>query len=208
MNAGGDLLTAVRSALGPSGTTTDLVQAAFRIAWSTIVEPGDAVAGELVAVLGAERALGAVLQAAEQSPGTGVPELAEACAEAGIAGAEDRDAFLRVLRAALERWGPRLGRSEVGDVVAAAAAVGARLLVPGSDGWPERVDDLGPHAPLVLWARAASSEALPSLAVVGSRANTVAGAEAAAEITSAAADAGCAIVSGGEHRLSPRCVLL
>ncbi len=32
--------------------------------------------------------------------------------------------------------GPRLGRSDVGDVLAAARSVGARLLVPGADGWP------------------------------------------------------------------------
>lgn len=193
---GGDLLGALRTALGSIGSEVDLVQAASRVAWSSIAEPGDAVVGELVTVLGAERALGLVLRVVDED---GPDAMVAACAEAGVAGSEDPDAFRPVVRAALDRWRPRLGRSDVADVLAAARSVGARLLVPGAAGWPDRVDDLGPHAPLVLWTRAAASEALPSLAVVGSRANTVAGAEAAAEISSVAADAGCAIVSGGAY---------
>ncbi len=115
-------------------------------------------------------------------------------------GAEDADVFAGVLRTAIDRWRPRLARSDVADVVAAAESVGARLLVPGAPGWPTALDDLGPHAPLVLWTRSATTsvgDGAPALAVVGSRANTVAGAEAAAEITSTAADAGCTITSGG-----------
>ncbi|WIB76216.1 DNA-processing protein DprA [Curtobacterium sp. MCPF17_002] len=193
------------------------------MAWSTIAEPGDAVAGELVSALGAERALGLVLQAVDDGATRGglggeargatrgaaggaaggepgaLAVLARDCAEAGVPGTEDLRAFAPVLRAALDRWVPRLGRADVGEVVAAARAVGARLLVPGGPTWPERVDDLGAHAPLVLWSRSAATETLPALAVVGSRANTVAGAEAAAEITSIAADAGCAIVSGAAY---------
>lgn len=195
MNGGADLLRAVRSALGPCAGDTDLVSAAARIAWSTIAEPGDAVAGELVTTLGPERALGAVLEAGDD----GVGELLGICAETGVAGAEDSEAFAAVLLAAVGRWSPRFGRADVGDVLAAAQSVGARLLVPGAPGWPDRVDDLGPHAPLVLWTRTGSDDRGPSLAVVGSRANTVAGAEAAAEITSAAADARCTIVSGGAY---------
>ena len=197
--SGGDLLAVVRAALGPVGAEVDPVQAAARVAWSSLTEPGDAVAGELVTALGAERALGLVVEACEAAEEDGSGALIAACAEAGVDGAEDPDTFRPVVRSALDRWRPRLGRSDVGDVIAAGRNVGARLLVPGADGWPGSVDDLGPHAPLVLWRRAASAEALPSLAVVGSRANTVAGAEAAAEITSTAADAGCAIISGGAY---------
>jgi DNA processing protein len=214
--SGGELRAAVRSALGPAGAETDLVQAAARVAWSAIAEPGDGVAGELVARLGADRALGLVLEAvgdraggradrADRDAATGparhdrVAELVRICAEGGVAGSEEPEAFSSVLSGALARWEPRLGRVDVREVFRAAQTVGARLLVPGGLGWPDRVDELGPHAPLVLWTRSASSEALPALAVVGSRANTVAGAEAAAEITSTAADAGCAIVSGGAY---------
>lgn len=191
-----DLLGAVRTALAAGADDVDLVDTAARIAWSTIAEPGDAVAGELVSGLRPDRALGVVLEAADTGDVRGLVAL---CAEAGVAGSEDPTAFGAVLLAAVARWSPRLGRSEVGDVLAAGRAVGARLLVPGAAGWPDRVDDLGPHAPLVLWTRSDATEQRPTLAVVGSRANTVAGAEAAAEITSAAADAGCAITSGGAY---------
>ncbi|WP_302846965.1 DNA-processing protein DprA [Curtobacterium sp. MCBA15_007] len=71
-----------------------------------------------------------------------------------------------------------------------------------SDGWPPAMDDLGPHTPVVLWTRSTGArlgDGMPALGVVGSRANTVAGAEAAAEITSTAADAGFLIVSGGAY---------
>lgn len=195
----GDRIGAVRAALGAAGAQVDPVRAASLVAWSSLVEPGDAVAGELVTAFGAERALDLVLHALDDRGPRATTGLVARCADAGVTGAEDPEAFEPVLRAAIDRWGPRLGRSDVGDVLAAARSVGARLLVPGADGWPDRVHDLGPHAPLVLWTRTGCGASLPSLAVVGSRANTVAGAEAAAEISSAAADAGCAITSGGAY---------
>lgn len=194
---GGELLVAIRRILG-ADDTSDPVETAARVAWSVIVEPGDSVAGELMAAFGPQRALGSVLSAADGA----VDELLADCVDAGVPGAEDADAFDGVLRTAIDRWRPRLARSDVADVVAAAESVGARLLVPGAPGWPTALDDLGPHAPLVLWTRSATAsvaDGAPALAVVGSRANTVAGAEAAAEITSTAADAGCTITSGGAY---------
>jgi DNA processing protein len=194
---GSELLAAIRRLLG-TDEASDPVETAARVAWSVIVEPGDSVAGELMSALGPERALGSVLLAADGA----FDELLERCGEAGVPGAEDPDALAGVLHTAIDRWRPRLVRSDVADVVASADAVGARLLVPGSAGWPTAIDDLGPHAPLVLWTRSATAgvgDGDPALAVVGSRANTVAGAEAAAEITSAAADVGCTIVSGGAY---------
>ncbi|QQD75109.1 DNA-processing protein DprA [Curtobacterium sp. YC1] len=195
---GTELLDAVVRLLGRSGGAVDPAQAAARVAWSAVVEPGDSVAGELLSGLGPERALGAVLLAADD----GFDTLLGRCVEAEVAGAEDPAALLHGLKAAVERWTPRLSTINVGDVLAAAGAVGAGLLVPESDEWPSAMDDLGPHAPVVLWARSAAAQlggGAPALGVVGSRANTVAGAEAAAEITSTAADAGCTIVSGGAY---------
>ncbi|PYY57780.1 hypothetical protein DEJ17_09780 [Curtobacterium sp. MCSS17_011] len=196
--AGTELLDTVARLLGSSGAGVDPVPAAARVAWSAIVEPGDSVAGELLAGLGPERALGAVLLAADGE----FDALLGGCVEAEVPGAEDPAVLLGVLQTAVERWRPRLAVVEVGDVLTAAGAVGAALLVPESEGWPSAMDDLGPHAPVVLWSRSSGTclgDGLPALGVVGSRANTVAGAEAAAEITSTAADAGCRIVSGGAY---------
>jgi len=221
VTGGPDVLAAVRSVLGDADPDTgagagagadtgtgavDPVEAAARVAWSTIVEPGDSVAGHLVDGLGAEPALRAALHAVDDD----VEDLVRRCDEAGLVGAFDAERWTIALRTAVERWKPRFGRSEVTDVLRAARTVGARLLVPGAPGWGAGLADLGPHAPLVLWERRASSAGGrrgradpgtdgPRLAVVGSRANTVAGAEAAAEIAAAAADAGCTIVSGGAY---------
>ncbi|PZE39745.1 hypothetical protein DEJ31_02715 [Curtobacterium sp. MCPF17_031] len=212
-----------------------------RVAWSTVVEPGDADAGQLVARLGAGRSIRAALAALDSGPAELAELLVGAGAGAGaVAGAgvgtgtdagargsvdsvdsvdsvgsagsavgacdedEVRDRLVESTAAALvpaiARWRPRLLRFDVDAVLSAASVIGCALVVPGDPDWPAGVDDLGPHAPLVLWRRGAPCTAgRPSVAVVGSRANTVLGAEAAAEITSAAADVGCVIVSGGAH---------
>lgn len=188
----------VGTALGPGAHGVDLGEAAARVVWSALVEPGDGVAGALIAACGAERALRAV-EGAVGTGDAGLRGLLWTALEDDVAGADDPDVLGTALRAAVGRWGPRLRVRRAADTVGAALAVGARLLVPGAAGWPDRVDDLGPHAPVVLWAIGARADDPATLAVVGSRANTVAGAEAAAEITSAAADSGCAVVSGGAY---------
>ncbi|WP_288467807.1 DNA-processing protein DprA [uncultured Curtobacterium sp.] len=188
----------VGTALGPGVHGVDLGEAAARVVWSALVEPGDGVAGALLAACGPERALRAV-EGAVGTGDAGLRGLLWTALEDDVAGADDPDALGTALRAAVGRWGPRLRARRPADTVGAALAVGARLLVPGAPGWPDRVDDLGPHAPVVLWAIGTRADDPATLAVVGSRANTVAGAEAAAEITSAAADSGCAVVSGGAY---------
>lgn len=196
MNGGTDLLGVVRSLLGPGGgSAVDPVEAAARVAWSALVEPGDAVAGLLVQGLGAERSFALVRAAVDDGPEL----LVESCTDAGLPGAESPSVLTGAVAEALARWGPRLGRVDVLAALDAARAVGARLLVPGAAGWPRAVDDLGPHAPVVLWTRTGRRADGPAVAVVGSRANTVAGAEATAEITSVAADRGCTVVSGGAY---------
>jgi DNA processing protein len=173
-----------------------------RVVWSVLAEPGDAVAGELIAALGPDESLALVRRAAVD----GASELLEQVGTvASFADGPDR--VHAALESAIERWRPRLGGADDRAVAAMAsgAAVGARLLVPGTPGWPSGLDDLGPHAPFVLWSRSELDEPIAAagcrgaLAIVGCRANTVAGAEATAEIASAAADDGIEIVSGGAY---------
>lgn len=170
-----------------------------RVAWSVLVEPGDAVAGELVAAYGPRDALDLVRSAATTGPAPLVDRL-----DAAVSFAADPDRVVVAVRQALARWRPRLSAAaDPQRVVAAAAAVGARLLVPEDEAWPVGLHDLGPHAPLVLWSRSDLPDPTRAcdgaLAVVGCRANTVAGAEATAEIASAAVDAGVEVVSGGAY---------
>ncbi|WP_144712374.1 DNA-processing protein DprA [Curtobacterium pusillum] len=175
-----------------------------RVSWSVLAEPGDSVAGELVGRLGAAEALVLV----ERAMHTGPDELVERLG-GGVSFADGPDRVRVEVERGLDRWRPRLQGTGVeagtATAVAAGAAVGARLVVPGERGWPIALDDLGPHAPFVLWSRSelddpvGSAGCVAALAVVGCRANTVAGAEAAAEITSIAADVGIEIVSGGAY---------
>ncbi|WP_217640922.1 DNA-processing protein DprA [Curtobacterium sp. MCBA15_001] len=176
-------------------------EALARVAWSALVEPGDAVAGSLVQMLGAERSFAFVT---DPYIADGAALIA-ACHAVGTLADGEQDAFGTAIRTALERWRPRMGRRTAAQVVEAAAVVGGSLVVPGDPAWPKGVDDLGVHAPLVLWRRGHGRAddtpvfARPCLSVVGARSNTLDGAEACAEITSAAADAGCTTVSGGAY---------
>lgn len=173
-----------------------------RVTWSVLAEPGDAVAGELIALFGPRPALALVRRAARTNTGALVERIGAAASFA-----DGTDQVRAALDAAVGRWRPRLAGSEDRAVAATAAAtaVGARLLLPGTPGWPSGLDDLGPHAPFVLWSRSDLDDPVGAagcrgaLAIVGCRANTISGAEATAEIASVAADAAVEIVSGGAY---------
>lgn len=156
-----------------------------RLTWSALVEPGDAVAGALVAALGAVDALRALETAAT---GGLLP------AVAGIAPG--------ILATQLERWRPRLAPRYLTDVAHAAARAGLRLIAPEGAAWPERFQDLGAHAPLALWVRgdpAALGALERSVALVGARAATPYGEHVAGMLAAELAGEGVAIVSGGAY---------
>lgn len=81
-----------------------------------------------------------------------------------------------------------------------AANCGAVCLIPGSDGWPRQLDDLGDAAPYLLWRRGGARlrpALLRSVAVVGARACTHYGRATAQTLGSGLAARGWAVVSGG-----------
>jgi DNA processing protein len=175
----------------------DPEDAAARCTWSGIAEPGDRVAGAVIGVLGAVAALAAVVEDASADA------VVAAMTAAGLDLEEDgREALVGEVQGALERWRPRLVRTEALARLRAARSVGARVLVPGDPLWPAGVDDLGAHAPLVLWCTG-SAEALAALprsvAVVGARAATGYGEHVTAELSSGLVDHGMAVVSGGAY---------
>lgn len=165
-------------------TLDEPAAAADRLArayWSVLAEPGDSVAGQLVAELGAAAALDTVLDDMPGGPGARPPS---------SLGADD-------LARGRQRWRPRL--VDVRHPLVVARHVNARLIVPGDPEWPERLDDLGAHAPLALWVRGAVAvlgSAQPAVAVVGARAATAYGQHAAAEIAGDLAAGGVDVVSG------------
>ena len=192
-----------------------------RAAWSVITEPGDGTAGALVAERGAAEALRFALRDAQSSRATdqstrateGAPEsLPRSGTPGGLsdtprgpdgpaAGAAEETSQLK---AGLDRWRPRMRSGDVERALLLAARVGARMLVPGTDRgtWPSGADDLGPHAPIALWARGDATllaEERPGVALVGARAATGYGEHIAGEASAGLVDLGYAIVSGAAY---------
>lgn len=161
-----------------------------RAVWSRITEPGDAVAGQIIRLLGALPALDLVT--------SGVDARAFEQVLRTVAGEDPPSS--RKLTAALARWRPRLDREGTVLDLKRAAEVGMRLLIPEDPEWPARLNDLGPHAPHVLWVRGnLNILSTPSLAVVGARACSGYGSHVTAEFTNDACTAGYTIVSGAAY---------
>jgi len=165
-----DLVRAVR----PGAHDTDPAAVLAAGAWTTLVEPGDRVAGALIDVLGPAEALDALRLDAPPSTN---PEL----------------------RRAFDRWAPRFDEDSFVRAFRNAAHIGARLLVPGDPDWPAGLDDLAEHGPVALWALAPSGP-IPrvdrSVALVGSRSATPYGERVTADAACGLADRGFAVVSG------------
>lgn len=174
---------AARDALGPlARPSEDDIAVAERFAtvvWSHLVEPGDSVAGRIVAAHGAAHGL------------TGV-----------LAGKRPADLTPRELSDARKRWMPRLSAQAVADGLRIATTRGVQLVTRHDPDWPAQLDDLGPHAPMCLWVRgraAALGELRPSVAVVGARAATRYGDHVAMELAAELAGGGVPVVSGGAY---------
>lgn len=148
-----------------------------RVAWSVIAEPGDGVAGAMIAQFGAEQALRYGLS------------------DAGFELTE------RAVHEARRRWMPRAQPGGVTDALRGAREVGAKLLLPGDVEWPSGIEDLGDHAPSLLWVRGdAQTLARPQrVAIVGARASTAYGDSIATELAGDLGNGGMLIVSGGAY---------
>jgi DNA processing protein len=182
VNAGdltpGRVRTALVGLRADGGASAD--DAYARAVWTVLAEPGDGVAGTLRDHLGAGPALRALL--AGENP-----------AAPGLTAA--------ALQEARARWMPRADRALVDQAFGRARRAGARLVVPGDDGWPERLDDLGVHAPPALWVRGSTLrlDDSPAVAIVGARAATGYGEHVAAELAAGAAGDGASVVSGAAY---------
>lgn len=169
-----------------------------RTVWSGVAEPGDRIAGLVIARLGAAQALTALLD--RPTPEELARSLRRGGAEEELL--ESGEWTVADLDAALERWAPRLASAPALAALRQAGRVGARLVVPGDEAWPVSVDDLGDGAPLLLWVRGRSSvleTVSRSIAIVGARAATGYGEHVAMEASAGLVDRGYSIVSGGAY---------
>lgn len=166
-----------------------------RVWWSFLVEPGDGVAGALIAEAGAVAALLAVL-AALPTPDA-LPDMTPAASIRGtLPGVPTPDATR-----ALARWRPRVGDRGLVGALRSAASLHLRVLLPGDDAWPRRVADLGEHGPVCLWTlgRAELLDRPRVGALVGSRAATPYGLQVTADIAEAWCRQGFTVLSGGAY---------
>lgn len=166
-----------------------------RASWSRLVEPGDAVAGALVAAMGPVEAWRFVVEAVRDE-------------RVGAAGRDARRVLpgspraVQRLTAALARWQPRLATVDAEHEVDRHRARGGAILVPEDPRWPRGLTDLGAEAPHVLWVSGraeAPSAAAAGVAVIGARASTHYGEHVAADLASGVVAAGRAVVSGGAY---------
>jgi DNA processing protein len=142
-----------------------------RAAWSRLTEPVDAPADAFVRRVGAAEALGYVLRGG----GAGL----------AVSG----------------RWRSRLADLDPRRDLRDLAAVGGRLLMPGDDEWPQRLDDLE-VAPFCLWVRGPlrlEAACARAAAIVGARASTEYGVRVAARFASRCAELGITVVSGAAY---------
>lgn len=141
-------------------------------------EPGDPVTGRLVNTFGAAEAvqLALITASADASDGDAVDHWRE-------------------------RISSRLSVDRARDALETTERIGAQLLLPGDEAWPESLAVLGDRAPLALWvlgnAEHLSAEA--SVGIVGARAATGYGSYVAGELADGVAEQGQVVVSGGSY---------
>jgi DNA processing protein len=164
--------------------------------WSAVAEPGDAVAGAVVAVIGADRALSMLIEQRTPDEWLAALRADRTAAEAG------GDLETADVTAALERWRPRLSSRLVVAALRSAVHCRSRFLTPGHASWPRGFDALGDHAPIALWVRGDPKHlrhAGGSIAIVGSRDATSYGEHMAMDLASGLSDRGFAVVSGAAY---------
>jgi DNA processing protein len=172
------------SALRPGDDEPERRRAFAAAAWSFLVEPGDRIAGALVRERGAEAALAAVI----------ARPAASTLANDEINATEVAEA--------LARWEPRLDSAALFRALATAESIAATIVTPGDEQWSSGLNDLGDHAPHVLWVRG-NVDALPQLAnavsIVGARASTGYGEHVAMDFAAGFSARGYTVVSGGAY---------
>ncbi|GAA5030103.1 DNA-processing protein DprA [Microbacterium fluvii] len=183
-----DDLAAARELLRPVADVDALSDEAIRerralLEWNAVAEPGDGVAGALIAAVGAHEAL-------------------HVAHDRGLLRHEIEGIPADALRDALARWQPRLKAASAVEALRAAARVGARMLTAADAEWPPGATLLSAHAPLCLWVRGDASllaQPTPAVAIVGARAATGYGEHVAMELAAALAADGTRIVSGAAY---------
>ena len=106
------------------------------------------------------------------------------------------DELARRLASRLTGLRLRLAGADPDADLAIGVEVDARFMVPGDPQWPRALDDLGDRAPFGLWMIGSFPPELPAVSMVGARACTGYGNQAAGQIAAGLAREGAVVVSG------------
>lgn len=166
-----------------------LVHTLARVVWSRLIEPGDRIAVQLIALLGAEASLAHVIEHSDaQTVLHSLREFGETVPS------------VKEITRAFQRWRPRLDRESTLRDLQTATQTGMQIVLPQDSQWPERLNDLGAHRPLMLWLRG-NPELLrtPAISIVGARACSPYGSQVTAEIAEGVVHRGHTVVSGAAY---------
>jgi len=169
-----------------------------RVTWSLIAEPSDIIAMTARDELGPVDALELAREAgaAEMHAILGDPP-ADPAADGGTRNPRRR------MEQALARWRARLRVVDPAQHLELAGRRGIRVLVPEGPQWPHVLADLRSAVPPCLWALGEGDVDLSarrgSVALVGSRASTPYGEDAAGTMAAALAARDIAVISGGAY---------
>lgn len=168
------------------------------LAWSSITEPGDAMAGLANLALGATDSLIALRNSIQKADRGQSLLQAIALANPNSDGLAKADLQERIAEA-VDRWKPRFVLQVLVSELELARQIGARILIAADPAWPSQVNDLGLNKPIVLWllgkaeARAVGER---SIAFVGARNATDYGLATTEHLVSETVRQGFLIVSG------------
>lgn len=169
-----------------------------RITWSLIAEPGDSVALMARSVCGPAEALSLAREGTDSDLLSRLGGTLPADAAAPSPGTQTLRA-----RRALGRWRARLASVDVEAVLEEAGRRRIRIITPADGEWPMPLDDLQATAPHCLWLQGPGTlgtlVADRSIALVGSRASTPYGEDAAGSFGADIAVRGGTVVSGGAY---------
>ncbi|MEN9620013.1 MAG: DNA-protecting protein DprA [Actinomycetota bacterium] len=173
------------------GDTVDLSEPGIRdelfarAIWAVLVEPGDSVAGALIAAVGPVAAARLVI---DRAPAHTLSDATRG--EVSIDRATE----------GLKRWTERLRATDVMRSLESAARCGAVMLAPGDAHWPDGLAALGDSPPMLLWARGDTALLRrPGVAIVGARAATGYGEHVAMEFAAGLCARDVVVISGGAY---------
>lgn len=157
----------------------------WRVAWATVATPGDRIVWQAIETFGPKRAASEMWAGHSHARVRHLAEILDVAPSDIVA---FRRRYPKPPQDPRSDTVPRLTRE-----------LGLSLLHPGSANWPERLLDLGPYQPIVLFTRGSGDflHSMPTLGVVGSRSPSPQSHRDCRVLVHDALDCGYALVSGG-----------